>query len=293
MLNTSRLINGIINTLQLRDLRFHGKIGISILAFFVMVSIFGPTLAPYDPKERLFGSDGKLKSLEVPSVRHLLGTTWQARDVLSQVLHGTRPTLIVAAIAALIIAFIGVNIGIISGYFGGKTDMILMRFVDIVFGLPFLPFMVVLVSLLGRSQMNAIIAISVITWRSVSRVVRSQVLTLRELPYVKAARVMGASHFRIVYVHIFPNVLPLAVLYLAFGVVWSILAHAGLCFLGFGDPEIVTWGGIIYSAWSAGVMTKAFWWYLPPSICISAVASGAFFYARAFEEVANPKLKER
>jgi len=124
-------------------------------------------------------------------------------------------------------------------------------------------------------------------------VVRSQVLSLRELPYVKAAKVMGAGHFRILYVHIFPNVLPLAVLYLAFGVVWAILAHADLCFLGFGDPEVVTWGEMIYSAWSAGVMTTAFWWYLPPAIFIAAVASGAFFYARAFEEVANPRLKER
>ena len=288
-----KILRGIVNTLQLRQLRLHGKIGMGILVFFVLISIFGPILAPYDPNTRQINTEGQLKSLYPPSPEHLLGTTWQGRDVLSQLLYGARPTLAVAVVAAFIIAFVGVNIGIISGYFGGKTDMILMRFVDIVFGLPFLPFMIVLVSLLGRSQMNVIIAISIITWRSVSRIVRSQVLTLRELPYVKAAKVMGASHLRILYLHIFPNVLPLAVLYLAFGIVWSILAHADLSFLGFADPEVITWGKMIYSAWAAGVMTVAYWWYLPPSILISAVASGAFFYARAFEEVANPRLKDR
>jgi peptide/nickel transport system permease protein len=285
--------NGIIDNLQLRQLRLQGKIGFGILIFFVLISIFGQFLAPYDPNQRQVDAEGNLKSLIPPSTEHLLGTTWQGRDVMSQLLYGARPTLEVAVVAAFIIAFIGVNIGIISGYFGGKTDMILMRFVDIVFGLPFLPFMIVLVSLLGRSQLNVIIAISIITWRSVSRIVRSQVLTLRELPYLKAAKVMGASHFRILYLHIFPNVLPLAVLYLAFGIVWSILAHADLSFLGFADPEIITWGKMIYSAWAAGVMTVGYWWYLPPAILISAVASGAFFYARAFEEVANPRLKDR
>lgn len=287
------LINGIVTTLRLRELGFQGKIGISILAFFILISISGPIFVKYDPRERLTDNYGDLKCLEPPSLQHPLGTTWQGRDVLSQLIFGARPTMIVGITAAIIIAFIGVNIGIIAGYFGGKIDMLLMRFVDIVFGLPFLPFMIVIVSLLGRSQMNVIIAIALITWRSVARVVRSQVLTLRELPYVKAAKVMGAGDLRILYIHIFPNVLPLSILYLAFGVVWAILAHADLCFLGFGDPETVTWGKMIYSAWAVGVMTKAFWWYLPPAICISAVASGAFFYARAFEEVANPRLREQ
>jgi len=285
--------NGIITTFRLRELGYQGKIGVFILLFFIFIAIFGKALAPYNPKESLVGTDGKFKSLQTPSLQHPLGTTWQSRDVLSQLLYGCRPTLIAGATAAFMVAFIGVNIGIISGYFGGKVDMILMRFVDIVFGLPFLPFIIVLVSMLGRSQMNVIIAIVVITWRSVSRVVRSQVLTLRELPYVKAAKVMGAGDFRILYLHIFPNVLPLSVLYLAFGFVWAILAHADLSFLGFADPEVVTWGKMIYSAWAAGVMTTAFWWYIPPSICISALASAAFFYARAFEEVANPRLKEQ
>jgi peptide/nickel transport system permease protein len=251
------VIDGIITTFRLRELGFQGKIGVFVLVFFVLVSIFGPVFAPYNPKESLVGSDGKLKSLEPPSLQHPLGTTWQGRDVLSQVLYGARPTLVVGAIAAFIITFIGVNTGIIAGYFGGKTDMLLMRFVDILYGLPFLPFTVVLVCLLGRSEMNVIIAIVVITWRAVTRVVRAQVLTLRELPYVKAAKVMGAGDFRILYVHIFPNILPIAVLYLAFGVVWAILAHADLCFLGFGDPEVITWGKMIHSAWAAGVITQA------------------------------------
>lgn len=288
-----RIVDGVADTLQLRQLRLHGKVGIVILVLFVIVAIIGPFIAPYDPNARLVDAQGNLQSLYLPSAQHLLGTTWQGRDVLSQLLYGARPTLVVGASAAVIIALVGVNIGIISGYFGGKTDMILMRLVDIVFGLPFLPFMIVLVSVLGRSQLNVIIAISIISWRSISRVIRSQVLTLRELPYIKAAKVMGATHLRILYYHIFPNVLPLAVLYLAFGIVWAILAHASLSFLGFSAPNVVTWGQMIYSCWAAGDMTVAYWWYLPPAVLISAVASGAFFYARAFEDVANPRLKDR
>lgn len=286
-------LNTIISSLQLQKLNLQGKIGVFILGFFILIAIFGPLLAPYNPYERLTYSNGKVKSLEPPSYQNILGTTWQGRDVLSQVLHGCRPTLIAGGAAALVIAFIGVNIGILAGYFGGRTDMVLMRFVDIVFGLPFLPFIVVLVCLMGPTQTNVIIAIGLIAWRTVSRVIRAQVLTLKELPYIRAARVMGASHLRIIYVHIFPNVLPLSVLYLAFGIGWAILAHADLCFLGFGDPDMVTWGSMIYSAWSAGVINEAFWWYIPPAISLSILSSGAFLYARAFEEVANPRLEDR
>jgi peptide/nickel transport system permease protein len=195
--------------------------------------------------------------------------------------------------AALIIAFIGVNVGMISGYFGKSIDLFLMRIVDILYGLPFLPLMIVLLSLWGRSRVAIILCIGLIAWRDVSRIIRAQVLTIRELPYIQSARVMGAGHFRIIYFHILPNVFPSVVLFLSFAFVWSILAHADISFLGFGDPATLTWGSMIYHAWSVGVVTSAFWWYLPPAICIAMVSSGAFFFARAFEESANPRLKDR
>jgi len=114
------LISRIVDILQLRELNIQGKIGVAILGFFILVSIFGPVVAPYDPQERLHYANGKIKSLEPPSLQHPFGTTWQGRDVLSQVLYGAKPTLLVGLTAAVIIAFIGVNIGIISGYFGGE-----------------------------------------------------------------------------------------------------------------------------------------------------------------------------
>lgn len=270
-----------------------GKVGLLFLAIGLFMACFGPWVAPYDPQESLLDEQGRLKSLQAPSRTHPLGTTWQGRDVLSQVLCAARPTITVGVAAALIIAFLGVNVGMVSGYFGKTVDLLLMRIVDILYGLPFLPLMIVLLSVLGRSRSGIILCIGLIAWRDVSRIIRAQVLTIKELPYVQSARVMGAGHFRVIYVHIFPNVLPSVVLFLSFAMVWSILAHADISFLGFGDPATLTWGSMIYSAWSVGVVTSAFWWYLPPAICIAMVSSGAFFFARAFEEIANPRLKER
>lgn len=286
------LRNASAAVLRWHDLNRQGKIGLVLLVFFLLLALLGPWLSPYDPKASILDPDGRLKSLAPPSFRHPLGTTWQGRDVLSQVLCSSRPTLFVGFTAAFIIVFIGVNVGLLSGYYGGVPDLLLMRVVDVLYGLPFLPLMVVLLSLAGRSQGNIILCIGIIAWRDVTRIVRSQVLSIRELPYIKAAKAMGAGDLRVMYIHIFPNILPMAILFLSFGVVWSILAHADISFLGFGDPETLTWGGMIYSAWSVGVMTQAYWWYVPPAFCIACVASGAFFFARAFEETANPRLKD-
>jgi len=228
-------------------------------------------------------------TLRPPSWRHPLGTTWQGRDVFSQVLHGARPTLIVGLSAALILAFLGVNVGLWSGYWGGWLDLLLMRLVDILYGLPFLPLMVVVMSLLSREQKYVILGLGLVAWRDVARVVRARVLALREEDFIKSARAMGAGHVRLVYLYLFPNLLPLALLFLAFGLVWSILGHADLSFLGFGDPRHQTWGDMVSAAWAAGVMSEAYWWYLPPSACIAAVSTGAFFLARALEEIADPR----
>jgi len=268
-----------------------GRIGLAILALFGLMALAGPSIAPYDPRATQVDAKGEMITLSPPSWRHPLGTTWQGRDVLSQVLHGARPTLAVGLSAALILAFLGVNVGLWSGYFGGWVDLVLMRAVDILYGLPFLPLMVVVMSLLAREQKYVILGIGLVAWRDVARVVRARTLSLREEAYIKAVRSMGAGHLRVIYLHLFPNLLPLALLFLAFGLVWSILGHADLSFLGFGDPQHPTWGDMVSAAWAAGVMSEAYWWYLAPSVCIASVSTGAFFLARALEEVADPRLR--
>ena len=279
-----------------------GQIGLIILGIFVFVAIFarpivvelGPatitlqpfSLAPHEPGARIAD-----ESLQGPTWAHPLGTTDLSRDVLSQVIVGTRVTLIVGTMAAVMAVFIGANIGIISAYYGGWVDDILMRITDVVYGIPFLPFAIALVFILGASLVHVIFAIVLILWRGTARVVRSQVLSHKQRPYVESAEAIGASNFRIMYVHIMPNVLPLISLYAAFAVAWAVIAEASLSFLGLGPPGMLSWGEIIYDVRSAGALREAWWWVFPPGICIMLFVMSVFFIGRSLEKVVNPELR--
>jgi peptide/nickel transport system permease protein len=226
-----------------------------------------------------------------PSLEYLFGTTQQGRDVFSQVVYGTRSALIVGFLSAFCIVFIGTNVGLLAGYYGGWVDTVLMRITDVFYGIPFLPFALVLVSIFRPSLMLVIAVIGFLMWRTTARVIRSQVLTLRERKFIQAARASGSSHFRILYLHIAPNILPMCFLYMAFGVSWGVLGEASLSFLGLGDPDIVSWGGILYDAFNSGGMRKAWWWTIPPGLCITLFVVGCFMIGRAYEEVINPRLQ--
>jgi peptide/nickel transport system permease protein len=138
-----------------------------------------------------------------------------------------------------------------------------------------------------------IIAICCIVWRTSARVVRAQALSIRQRQFILAAKARGCSDARIIYGHIMPNVLPLLLLYTAFNIAWSVLAEAGASFLGFSDPNNLTWGGILYNLWISGKIRVAWWWFAWPSICIILLVSALVFISRAYEEVANPRLKQR
>lgn len=270
-----------------------GQIGLLILAAFLFIGLFAPYLAPYGAQEKLRTDDGQLKRLESPSVEHPLGTTRLGRDVLSQVLVGTRIALIVGSLGAFMSVFIGTNMGLISGYFGGWTDDLLMRLTDIIYGVPFLPFVIVLVVILGPGLFNVILAIALVQWRSTARVIRSQVLTIKERPYIEAAQAAGGSDARVLYRHILPNVLPLVFLYGAFSVGWAVIAEASISFLGFGDPLSVSWGKMLFTAYTANAMRTAWWWVLPPGLSINLFVISAFLIGRTYEKVTNPDLRER
>lgn len=270
-----------------------GQLGVLILVGFILMGLFAPYLAPYDAQEMLRDDNGSIKRFEDPSLEHPFGTTRLGRDVLSQVIVGSRIALIVGFLAAFISVFIGTNIGLISGYRGGWTDDILMRITDIVYGLPFLPFLIVLVVILGPGLLNMIIAISLIQWRSTARVIRSQVLTVKERPYIEAANAAGASDARIMYLHILPNVLPIVFLYGAFSVGWAVIAEASVSFLGFGDPLSISWGKMIFNAYTANAIRQAWWWVIPAGLAINLFVISGFLIGRTYEKVANPELKER
>jgi len=276
----------------IRGNRF-GMFGAVILLFFGTIALLAPYIAPHELWESLRDSGGKLAILRQPSLEFPLGTTAMGRDILSQLILATRTTVLIGLTSGLVSILIGANIGLLAGYYGGKLDEVFMRFTDIIYGMPFLPFLIVLISLFGRNIWFVIIAICCIIWRTSARVIRAQVMSIRQRQYIQAAKARGCSNFRIIYGHIMPNILPLLLLYTAFNIAWSVLAEAGASFLGFSDPNNITWGGMLYNLWISGKIRTAWWWFATPSICIILLVSALVFISRAYEEVANPRLKQR
>ncbi len=250
-------------------------------------------LAAADGEVVAVGTDPFVDRLGEPSRDHLFGTTHLGRDIFSQTIWGSRTALMVGLLAALMVVVIGTNVGLIAGYFKGKTGSFLMRFVDVMYALPFEPFALVLVLIFRPSLAIIILAIGLLTWRTTARIIRSQVLSLSERPFVKAARVAGASDWRILYVHIAPNVLPLAFLQLAVAMAFAITAEATLSFLGLGPPQIYSWGTILHEARLSGAWRTAWWWIIPPGLFIMVTVVAVFFIARALEVLTNPRLAAR
>jgi len=270
-----------------------GTFGALVILLFMLVGIFADLLAPHQVWEPLRDSNGKLAIMRPPSTEFLLGTTAIGRDILSQMIYATRTTVLIGLVSGLISILIGANIGLVAGYYGGRVDEVLMRFTDIFYGMPFLPFLIVLISLFGRSIWFVILAICCIVWRTSARVIRAQTLSIKQRQFIMAARARGCSNLRIIYGHIMPNILPLLLLYTAFNIAWSVLAEAGASFLGFSDPNNLSWGGMLYNLWISGKIRTAWWWFACPSICIVLLVSALVFVSRAYEEVANPRLIER
>lgn len=270
-----------------------GQIGILIIVSFIAIGLFAPWIAPLDPDERYRGDDGSVLRMTAPTADHFLGTTHMGNDVISQVIYGTRVTLLVGGLAAFMAVFIGTNIGLISAYYGGWVDNALMRLVDLAYGLPFLPFIIVLVFIMGPDIMYIIIAIALIMWRSTARVIRSQVLSLKERPYIESAIAAGASDLRIMYRHILPNVIPIAFLYAAFSIAWAVIAEASVAFLGYGDPTLHSWGKMLFEAYRTDAIRSAWWWVLPPGVSLMLFVMSVFFIGRALENITNPELRHR
>jgi peptide/nickel transport system permease protein len=276
-----------------------GVIGLTILVIFTLIAIFGPLLAPQDPNATTSFSS---KILDGPDSQYWLGTDDNGRDVLSQLLLGARVSMIVGFAAAIVSVVIGALIGISAGYFGGKTDKILTAIDDVFLVIPFLPLAIVIATLLGDTANSLpfgqvgilIIVIGITGWAGTSRIIRSQVLSVKERMFIERARALGASTWWIVRKQIFPNVLPLIFANTVLIIAVSILTESTLSFLGLGDPTRATWGQMLHAANASGAVAQGAWWFfVPPGLCIVLVVVAFNLVGYAIEEIINPKLRER
>jgi peptide/nickel transport system permease protein len=222
----------------------------------------------------------------------VLGTDNLGRDIFSQLVYGTRISLYVGILVSVLAVVIGLSVGLASGYVGGIPDQITMRINDLLLVLPGLPFLIVLIAVLGARLENLIIFMGLLGWNGFARVVRSQTLSLRERPFVEAAKAAGASTSHIIVNHILPNVMALVYITLATSVPAAVTSEAALSYLGFFDPQRMSWGRMLREVTEAGA-TTAWWWILPPGLLISLLAVAFILLGFALDDVLNPKLRVR
>ena len=271
-----------------------GRIGLYLLILFGLMALgsyIPPLIDPmYHP---MTGVDPDISYASPPSWQHWLGTDNIGRDIFTQLLTGARVAFLVGISAAFISIVIGTLLGMIAGYGGRVLDSFLMRFADMIMVMPSLLVILLLSVLFGQLSIWIIVMlIALFRWPAVARVIRSQTLSLKQRPFIDMARVAGASHVRILFRHILPNVLPMALLYMTFRVTSAIIVEAALAFLGFGDPNTVSWGMMLQWVWKTGHMFQAPWWLLPPGICISLITLSFYMMGRAMEEVLDPRLRK-
>jgi peptide/nickel transport system permease protein len=223
----------------------------------------------------------------------LLGTDGAGRDVFTQLVYGARISLIVGLLSALFSTVIGLVIGLTAGYIGKFVDQVLMRFTDMLLVIPDTPLYIVLMAVTSPTVWNLVLLISVIGWTGFARVVRAQTLSLRERPFVEAAKAVGAGRFRIILRHIMPNVMNLVYVTLATSVPYAITSEAWLSWLGLYDPYVMTWGRMLHDAQATAQGIRMWWWVVPPGVCIAAISLSFILLGYALDEILNPKLRKR
>lgn len=267
-----------------------GMIGLTMLVVTILVAVFAPLIAPYDPKAAVKVTIDSIYN--APNAAHWLGTDDAGKDVLTNLIYGARVSLMVGFFAAFISLAIGGIVGIVAGFYGGKVENVLMRITDILLVIPDLPLMIILVALLGRSLWIIIIVLGILRWTSTARVVRSQTLSVKERKFVQRARAIGAGNFYIIRRHIFPMVFPLMVVNAVLDISAAIYNESVLGFLGLGDPTRLSWGQMLQFAFSRGGMSAGAWWSLvPPGLAIVWVVLGLTLLGNGLERVFNPRLE--
>ena len=267
-----------------------GLVGLVMLVTAVLVALFAGVIAPYDPKAPVPITIDDIYA--APNGEHLLGKDDAGKDVLSNFIYGSRVSLTVGFFASFISIFIGGVIGIVSGFYGGRVENLLMRFTDIMLVIPDLPLAVVLVALTRPRLSNIIFVIGILGWTGTARLVRSQTLAVKQRKFVLRARAVGAGNWHIIRKHIFPLVLPLIVVNTVLVISLAILNESTLSFLGLADPTAVSWGQMLNYAFTRGATSAGAWWALVmPGFGIVWVVLGCTLLGHGLEQVLNPRLE--
>lgn len=274
-----------------------GLVGAFLVVSAIFVATFAPLLTPHHPTDTMRDANDRPLTFTPPNIHPPLGTDDAGRDVWTQLVYGARVSLLVGFMAGFISMVIGSLLGIIAGYFGGITDTLLMRATDILLVIPDLPLMLILVATirlmnLPISPLSVLIAvIGLLYWTSTARLIRSQVLTIKERQFIARARAIGAGNYHIIRKHIIPQIMPLIVANSVLVLSIAILVESGLAFLGLGDPTKPSWGTMLNFAFDRNAISNGAWWfYLPPGIAIVWVSLGCVLLGNVLEEILNPRL---
>ncbi|MDD5557476.1 MAG: ABC transporter permease [bacterium] len=258
-----------------------------VVALIGLLALGAPLVSPYGYDET------SPAQFNPPSRAHPMGTDIHGRDVLTRVLYGARLSLAVGLVATLVSIVIGVTYGAVAGYAGGTVDDVMMRFVDVIYSLPYMFFVIILVAVFGRSVLLLFVALGAVQWLTVARIVRGQVLAVREKEFVQASRAVGAGHLRIIGNHILPNVLGPVVVYMTLTVPAVMLQEAFLSFLGLGvPPPASSWGTLIADGASAITMLRIYWWLLVfPGGAMALTLFALNFLGDGLRDAIDPRIR--
>ncbi len=257
-----------------------------VIILFILMALFAPLIAPYDPYKVNLNLQ-----FQNPSSTYWIGTDMYGRDVLSRIIYGSRISLLIAFVPTTISMFIGIILGIISGYYGGKTDFIIMTISDIVLSFPSLLLAMVVMYTLGASLLNIFIALSIVGWAGIGRVVRSQTLSLKNKEFVEAAKAVGVKDHIIMIRHILPNCIPQLIVLFTLNIPGSILSEASLSFLGVGaQPPASSWGLMVSNG--KEYLFNAPWVTISPGIAILIVVLAFNFLGDGLRDALDPYLKQ-
>lgn len=271
-----------------------GRYGLLILLVFVVIALAAPLLADRSALDTAAARANGVPQWASPSEYPPLGTDHLRRSVWAQFVWGSRVSLFVGLAATIVTIALGTTVGVVSGFIGGRVDSFLMRITEWFLVIPFLPLAIVLASVLGRSIWNIIFVIGVTSWPSTARLVRAQVLTVKQRLFVDRARSLGASRTHIVVRHIMPNVSGLILANATLAVPISILTETTLSFLGLGDPRQPSWGKTLVEAFENGAITLRAWWYfVPAGVGILLVVLAFTLIGQTLERIVDPRLEGR